>query len=198
MEQPGGGIPSQQDSSNVTFCSYNMTGADKAKCEWINDILNEFNVDFVSLQEHFKTVKTTDKWFRSQFHDWQTFVIPAFRQQNVDSGRGIGGLVQLSNNTMKISKQRILSKSPRIQAQRIMFPNLKVLWINTYMPCDSQNSKSDNLELITTLSEVENIINSNKDCETVWSGDMNWEMSRKTEFSNIFHSIVEKLKVQTL
>ena len=104
-----------------------MTGADVHKCAWINEICNSTNIDFVSLQEHFKTVKSTEQWFRKQFNDWQNYVIPAFREPGVDCGRGRGGLVQLSSKKINFSKHRIICQSPRIQAQILVFSNIKIL-----------------------------------------------------------------------
>ena len=64
-----GAQPYDRDTlvSPVTFMSYNMTGADTVKCQWVRDVGAEHNVNFCALQEHFKTVKTTDQWFRKNF-----------------------------------------------------------------------------------------------------------------------------------
>jgi hypothetical protein len=58
-------LPSDKDT--VTFMSYNMTGAETVKCQWIRDLAVEHSVNYCALQEHFKTVKTTDQYFRKQF-----------------------------------------------------------------------------------------------------------------------------------
>ena len=43
--------------------SYNPTGMDSTiKCRFSNDISEEYNVDFLSIQEHFKFTTTTDKY----------------------------------------------------------------------------------------------------------------------------------------
>ena len=49
----------------TTFMSYNMTGADKMKCKWIKYVAVEQGVNYAALQEHFKTVKSTEQWFRA-------------------------------------------------------------------------------------------------------------------------------------
>ena len=149
-----------------------MTGADSQKCKWIDNICNKYAVDFVSIQEHFKTVKSTHQWFQSQFEDWHSYTIPAYRLAGIDSGRGRGGLLQLSRKQLQVSKQKVICCSPRIQAQRITLSSFKILWLNTYMPCDVQSQNQDNQELIETLSEVESTINKHSDCEILWSGDM--------------------------
>ena len=50
--------------------SYNMTGADRIKCKWICEVAEDQDVNYVALQEHFKTVKSTEQWFRVQFKDY--------------------------------------------------------------------------------------------------------------------------------
>ena len=63
---PGEGV-SDRDNRPVTFMSYNMTGAKTVKCQWVRDIAREHSVNFCALQEQFKTVKSTEQWFRKQF-----------------------------------------------------------------------------------------------------------------------------------
>ena len=111
-----GAQPSDRDTvvSPVTFMSYNMTGADTVKCQWVRDVGAEHNVNFCALQEHFKTVKSTDQWFRKQFRDYSTFVMPAYRAPGIDSGRGCGGLVQLTEKSLTVTKSCVSSKSPRV------------------------------------------------------------------------------------
>ena len=67
MGESGGGSPSHKGSSKsvLSFVSYNITGADKTKCDWLNDFCDEYDISFMSIQEHFKTVKTTTQWFQN-------------------------------------------------------------------------------------------------------------------------------------
>ena len=127
----------------MTFMCYNMTGADSVKCQWVRDISSEHEVNFCSLQEHFKTVKSTDQYFKKQFSKYHADVIPAYRLPGVDSGRGIGGLVQLAGKSLAVKRARVIVKSLRVQAQMLSFPTGKVLWINAYLPCDPQQVQFD-------------------------------------------------------
>ena len=47
----------------VTFLSYNSTGLDSLKVQFSHDICSEYDVDFLSIQEHFKFVNC-DKYFK--------------------------------------------------------------------------------------------------------------------------------------
>ena len=57
--------------ATVTFMSYNPTGLDSTiKCRFTNDICDEYDVDFLSIQEHFKSTKTTDQYFKKKFSEF--------------------------------------------------------------------------------------------------------------------------------
>ena len=129
----------QDDQSEVSFMTYNMTGADAYKCKFVRDICSEFDIQFCCLQEHFKTAKNTEQWFKMEFRDSHSKITPAHRSPGTDSGRGKGGLVQLITKKIKVKKKKLICKSFRLQAQIISVNNLQLLWINCYFPCDSQN-----------------------------------------------------------
>ena len=178
-----GAQPSDRDTivNPVTFMSYNMTGADTVKCQWVRDVGAEHNVHCVALQEHFKTVK-----------------IPAYGAPGIDSGRGRGGLVQLTEKSLTVTKSCVSSKSPRVQAQLLTFPTCKIIWINCYMPCDPQTQHFDDTELIETLSEVERMITSNGDCEVVVSADMNYDTRRDNHFTRTVAPVLLRLGLSSV
>ena len=160
----------------VTFMSYNPTGADTVKCHWVCEVAIEHEVDYCALQEHLKTVTSTEQWFRKKFGNYHTYVVPAYRQPGVDSGRGIGGLAQLSLRTSAVPRAQMASKSQRLQDQLLTFPTCTVLWMNGYLLCDPQLQTFDDTELVSTLAEVETLVTANSDCEVVCAADLNYDM----------------------
>ena len=132
---PAHGEPCDRDtavtSDTVTFMSYNATGADTIRCEFIKDIQKEYSVNYCAIQEHFKTVKNTVQWFREKFSESHSYTIPAYRLPGVESGRGRGGLVQLADRGLAVPRARVAAGSPRIQAQKLTLPTCNILWINT-------------------------------------------------------------------
>ena len=170
-----------------------MTGADNVECNCILDISQEHDVNYVALQEHFKTVKSKEQWFRVQFKIYSTFVVPAYSQPATDSGRGRGGLAQLSLQSTALAQARVVTKSPRLQAQVLNFSNCKVLWINGYMPCDPQQQTIDETKLLATLGEVESLVLSNAGCEVVWAANMNYDMRRDNHFIRTVASVLERM-----
>ena len=66
--------------------------------------------------------------------------------------------MQLACKDLTVNTARVEAKSPRVQAQIMTFPNCKVVWINSYLPCDPQKQHFDDTELLETSAAVENII----------------------------------------
>ena len=149
-----------QEVDSATFMSYNSTGIDNpVKTRRINDICDEFDVDYLNIQEHFKSSKTTEKYFRDKFPGYYSVIVPGHRSPGQDTGRAKAGLGQLSRKTLAVKRDRVTSKNYRVQAQVLHLPSSTVLWINSYLPTDPQLIRDyDDTELQTCLNEVENII----------------------------------------
>ena len=177
----------------ANFLSYNSTGIATEKCRFINDICDENDVMFVSIQEHFKKTKTTDKYFCRKFAKYNPYVIPGYREKTQDTGRPKAGLTQLARKGLDIRKDRISTNSYRIQAQVLNFPTSRILWINTYFPTDPQTAVFDDAELNEVLSELTKILENTKCTDVLWNGDLNWDPSRNTGFSASVNSFVENL-----
>ena len=75
----------------VNFLSYNSTGLDSIKADFIRNLYNVTKCDFISIQEHFKKTKSIDKFFTNSFPDQISYIIPGFREKDQDSGRPKGG-----------------------------------------------------------------------------------------------------------
>ena len=114
---------------NCTFLSYNSTGLNSTKSKWVRDLISTTNSEFVSIQEHFKKFKILEKFFQSEFPNFNSYVIPGHRESGTLSGRPKGGLSMLSTSAMKVRKERVVSNSFRLQAQILIISNMKILWI---------------------------------------------------------------------
>ena len=175
----------------ATFLTYNSTGMDKVKAKWTHDLLNTLNVDFASIQEHFK--KNIGQFFNDRFPAFSNAVSPAVRAKEQDSGRPKGGLAQLTSKAHKIETNRILTKNFRLQAQMLKFEKVSVLWINSYFPTDSQAAQSADEELVELLQEVERILDSEEFDHVLWNGDLNWDPRRRTGFSVTVATFMERI-----
>ena len=167
----------------VNFLSYNSTGISQPKCCWIRELCKILDITYLSIQEHFRNSKSTDKYFCDEFQAYNSYVIPGFRALGQDSGRPKGGLAQLSDKNLSVRKDRILTKNFRIQAQLLNFPNSRLLWINSYLPNDPLTVNFDDTELTEVLVEVEKIMDKTDFDDIIWNGDLNWDMARNSGFS---------------
>ena len=122
---------------SVTFMSYNSTGLDTAKISFTTDICDEYEVDFLAIQEHFKFINS-DKFFKRGYSDYTSYVIPGHRAPGQVMGRAKAGLAQLCRKDYSIRKIRVTTTGFRVQAQVVELPTSRILWLNTYLPPDPQ------------------------------------------------------------
>ena len=177
----------------TTFLSYNSTGINSIKTSWIRNLCKLTHTDFFSIQEHFKSTSNSDKYFKDQFPEFFTYVIPAIRNENQDSGRAKGGISQFSKKSISIKIERITTKSFRLQAQVLVFPNTRIIWINSYFPNDPQTLAFDDTELLEVLQEIEEILDYADYDDCIWQGDLNWDMSRQSGFSRTMEQFMRRL-----
>ena len=175
----------------VNFISYNSTGINSIKTSWIRDLFKVTNADFLGIQEHFKSSKSVDKFFKEQFPDMLSYVIPASRGETQDSGRARGGLTQLSRKSLNMKIERIKTDNFRIQAQILNFPTTRILWINSYLPNDPLTMMFDDRELLEVLNEVERILDTADYDDCIWQGDL--KMKRDTGFSSLMKQFLGRL-----
>ena len=189
-------IPQQGVASmaipTVNFLSYNSTGSYAEKCSFINTVCENNDVKFVSIQEHFRNNKTTDKYFCAKFDKYSPYVIPGYRPSGQDSGRPKAGLAQLSSKCLDIRKDRVKTDNYRIQAQVLNFQTSRILWINSYFPTDPQTMMYDDSELLDVLRDLTKIVETTEYTDIVLNGDLNWDPRRNTGFSKAVKSFVAK------
>ena len=185
-------------SPYTTFLSYNSTGLSDIKCDWIRKLCETTCIDYAGIQEHFRKSKTIDKYFSDQFTDYNSYVIPGFREPGQDRGRPKAGLAQLSKKNLAIRKDRINTKSPRIQAQILNFEHSRLLWINAYFPNDPLTVQFDATQLMTVLTEMENILDNSEYDDVLLCGDINWDMSRQSGFSVTMHQFLARVGLSSV
>ena len=155
-------------ASVTNFMSYNGTGLDTMKCKWLSDIITVTNCDFCSVQEHFK--KNVGNHFARNFPEYYSYVIPAVRGAEQDVGRPKGGLAQLHNAMIDIKSERVKTKCFRLQAQILHFPNIQLLWINSYFPTYSQTQNFNDDDLLEVLREAEDLSDNEQFDHVLWGG----------------------------
>ena len=180
-------------SSIINFLSYNSTGLDSVKINWIKDLIKTLDVDIFQLQEHFKSTKSVETCFKKQFDNCDSYVIPAYRETFQDSGRAKGGLAQLVLKHCDIKKERLKTYSWRIQSQILHINDYRLIWFNCFLPTDPQTVQYNNVELLSVLTEIEKILDVNCFDDCVLGGDFNFDKSRDTGFVKIISSLLDRI-----
>ena len=179
--------------------SYNSTGLDRNKIDWIQDLSKTCEIDLLQLQEHFKATKSIETFFKKRFeNNFDSYVIPAYREPFQDSGRAKGGLAQLSSKHLKIKKERIKTKSWRLQAQILHIDQYKIIWFNCYMPTDPQTILYDEVELLPILDEIEKILDNNLFDDCVLGGDLNFDQRRGSGFASCLRDFLDRIGLKSV
>ena len=181
----------------VNFLCYNSTGLNTIKADWIRNLYKVTDCNFISIQEHFKKNKNTDKFFKDQFPEHISYVIPGHREQNQDSGRPKGGIAQMIDKKLNVKTDRVATSSFRIQAQILNFPASRVLWLNTYFPTDPGLANFDEEELLELLGEIENLMDKTDFDDILWNGDLNFDKSRNTAFVNTMTRFLSRIGLES-
>ena len=91
-----------EEVSSTTFMSYNSAGIDLVTCNVICDISDEYDMDYINIQEHFKNSSTINSYFHKKFDSFTPYVIPAFWAPGQDTGYCKSGMAQVSSKKYSV------------------------------------------------------------------------------------------------
>ena len=178
---------------SVKFLSYNSTGLNAAKVQWINELMSTCAINFCGIQEHFKKTKSIMNFFKTAFPSFDAHVEPGHRDEGRDTGRAQGGLAQLSSKDLQVRKGKVVSTTWRVQAQILHFGNYKLLWMNVYLPNDPRVLNFDDSELLVVQRCVEDILDAGGYDDCLCAGDWNYDQRRKTGFATSMQQFLERV-----
>lgn len=179
--------------SKLNILSYNSTGFNSAKSDFIKSLVSIHKTDFLCLQEHFLLRSNVFK-LQNEFKDFNFSVLPATKPDNaISCGRPTGGLAIIWPKSLRRKVQQLKVNSPsRVQAVMV---ESKIIVINCYFPCDTQNQNFNEWELLKCFEDIRFLIQSFPDKEVVLAGDLNTDFSRNTPFVNLVRDFVLELKL---
>ena len=142
---------------NLKLLSYNSTGFNAVKGGFIAALMSTLCIDFLFMQEHWLMRSNVFK-LENELSNLNSFIVPAFKQNDyISGGRASGGLAIFWRNSLNTSVKQVNIQSNRVHAVEF---DSKVILINTYFPCDTQNNKFNETELANCLEDINNIISS--------------------------------------
>ena len=140
---------------SINFMSYNSTGLNTLKTDWIRSLIKSCNIKFMQVQEHFL---------------WS---------------KGADSLAFLSQSLLDVGQQRLPTISWRLQAEVLHFGQYRLLWINCYFPCDTRQQEFDDTEVRGVMREIETILDSGGYDDVICGGDFNFDDRRDTGFTRL-------------
>ena len=164
------------------------------KAQWIRDLTGTCAAHFVGIQEHFKKTKSLNNFFRKEFCNFDSFVLPAYREEGRDTGRAQGGLAQLCSKALGgVKKEKLVTGSWRLQAQILHFGDFRLLWVNVYFPCDPRIVNFDEEELLTVQSELRKLLDNGGYDGCLCAGDWNYDARRTSGFARSMFTFLEEV-----
>ena len=82
--------------------------------------------------------------------------------------------------------------------QILSFETSRLLWINSYLLTDPNTVNFDERELLEVLTEIEHILDTAQYDDVLWTGDLNWQMSRQSGFSMTVRRFIDRLGLRSL
>ena len=163
--------------------SYNSTGFNAEKANFINFLVDTMDIDIFLLQEHMHLRANVYK-IQRELSNLESFMIPAVKLNNVVwSGQPSGGLGIFWRKTLN-SSVNIIKHPDSLRVQGIELCK-KYIVINTYFPTDPQALNFNDFELLKCIEDVKWYINKYPGHKIIIAGDLNLDLSRNTRFVNI-------------
>ena len=148
----------EQTFDFISLLSYNSTGWNSFKSDFIKRQLDPEGTNILAVQEHFR-LKQNLSQLSSNFPKYELFPVPAVKSSDqIRDGRPSGGLAFLYTSNLSKCVTRILCpNSSRVQGIKLDLKNESLMIINAYFPCDNRNRQNDDLTHV--LQDVKYILN---------------------------------------
>ena len=185
----------------MLITSYNSTGFPVQRQSYIKKL--QIFSDIICGQEHFQLKNCKFRISNSFNNNYDFYFKPAVKPNNsLGQGRPKGGLYIAWKKTQVKKATRISSDNFRIQAVILEYENCKLLLINTYFPCDSQNvvlSNTEAVELQDILSSIHGIKDkyARKFDSSIILGDINYDDTRYTGHTLAVNTFLENERLCT-
>ena len=185
--------------SSLPLLSYNSTGWNENKSEFLKTLLISHQIGVGALQEHFQLKNNLYKL--NCFENFETFSVGAQKSNNyIHSGRPSGGLTFIYNKNLCQYVERLpIPTSNRVQGMKLDLPGMPLLLINSYFPTDPGGGSVNEDLLLSTLQDISSLINSVGDhyC-VILMGDLNTDFSRNSIHAQIVKNFCVEKELSTV
>jgi len=172
----------------LTTVSYNCRGFNSTKSQYILTLLSKSNILF--LQEHW--LSEAQLCLLGNISSNISYTgISGFDNSRILAGRPFGGCAILWHSNILANVRPLDLNNNRVCAVLVCTESVKLLFINVYMPYEDGDDKID--ELVSILSVIEDLIETNSDCHIVLGGDFNVDFSRDWTHTALLNSFCDNI-----
>ncbi len=182
---------------NLVTVSYNSTGLNVERQEYIHDILSDERIDILLLQETW-LYKSESKLLDNIHKMYTSCAISGMDEtQEIRQGRKYGGVGIMWHSRISKSVRTYSNHSKRMCGITITLDNEQTLFIlNVYLPCDNYRQTQADEQYVETLNDIELAVTNVDADQVIIAGDCNTDLSRDNAHSREFIHMAERLQVQ--
>ena len=174
------------DSLSLNVASFNCRGYNDSKRNYIRSLLSTVPVLF--LQETWLSDSQLPQ-LGSINNNFLFAGCSGFDNSDILVGRPHGGVAILWRSDLSFIVSVLNTNSRRVCAVRMDSVDYKLLFINVYMPCEVDDSSSN--EYADQLLAIEALCNNNPDCHVIAGGDYNVDFSRDRRHTVLLNDFCE-------
>ena len=178
------------NNNSLQIVSYNCRGFNVSKKPYIKSLLPSTTIAF--LQEIW--LSDDQLGLLGDIDSNYSYTgVSGFDCSEVLSGRPYGGCAILWRSDIMAKITTLTTNSRRVCAVRLYDDDVKLLFINAYMPFEGNDEMTD--DFADQLFVVEDFINSNLDCHVIVGGDFNVDFSRNRLHTAMLDSFCDELTI---
>ena len=172
---------------DLKVISYNPTGFNVEKANFIKFLLNTLDIDILLIQEHMHLRQNIFK-IQRELNEFESFFLPAVKNSNnISAGRPSGGICIF----WKPSLNKIVNMIKHPNSSRVQGIELgNNLILNTYFPVDPRVATFNDFELLKCIEDIKWYFDNFCDHNIIIAGDLNTDLSRNTRFVNTVRELL--------
>lgn len=175
----------------LAVATYNCQHFSECKLHYLKSLLEDNCIIFV--QEHCL--------LQSQFADFYKLgdisyhAVSAMDDTQPLYGRPFGGCGIIWKNSLKVKFSPIQCRSKRICGGIMNLDSIKLLLINTYLPCDERYQSFSFHESVDVLNEIASLVLEHATDAVVVAGDFNSDLTRSTPQVRALKDFIEAVQL---
>jgi len=178
--------------ANIRITSYNSTGLNEQRVDFIKDLLNNEKIDILFLQETWLYNSTLSRL--NSIHDnyLSCGVSGMPDSDEINKGRPYGGVGILWHKSLAGSVKPLKTSSNRVCAVTLKTTSgAHILLVNSYMPGDTYSVHRVDPEFQDILEQIQLLWLESEANHIIFGGDMNVDMRRGNAHSNTLIDYVD-------